>query len=83
VYLSRSQTQTKLCDIFATFFPIPYRDLIRRKKCFGVIGTLTDLETRTPGRERTSVRAGDLNDLSSSWGVVYLLYSFKIIRKSI
>ena len=41
------------------------------------------LETRTPGCERTSVRAGDLNDLSASWEVVYQLYSLKIIIKAI
>ena len=44
---------------------------------------LKSLETRTPGRERPSVRAGDLNDLSSSWEEVCLLYSIKIIIKAI
>ena len=33
--------------------------------------------------KQTSVSAGDLNDLSSSWEVVYLLYSLKIIIKAI
>ena len=37
------------------------------------------LETKTPGCEQTSVRAGDLNDLSTSWEEVYLPYSLKII----
>jgi len=37
------------------------------------------LETKTPGWKQTSVRADDLNDLSSSWEVVYLLYALKII----
>ena len=44
------------------------------------------LQTRTPGRERPSVRADDLNmlnDLSSSWEEVCLLYSIKIIIKAI
>ena len=39
------------------------------------------LETRISGREQTSVRAGHLNDLSSCWEVVYLLYSLKILIK--
>ena len=29
--------------------------------------TKKSVETRMPGRERISLRAGDLNDLSSSW----------------
>ena len=41
------------------------------------------METRTPGCKRICVRVGDLYELASSWGVVYLFFPLPFVRKPI